>query len=231
MKRPNIVKFRHAVHSSVSDTKNKRTIQKGRCYNRSRGTVGGRRWDQVYVRASRGCAATEHTVADTNLQTRPLEPRDYARIVEIYNHYIEHSPCTFDVVPFTIGQRVPWFAQFDEPMYQCVVANRGREVLGYACSQQFKVKPAYRTSVEVSVYAAPEATGSGVGTALYAALFQALAGSGAHRAYGGVTLPNDASVALHESFGFTQVAHYHEVGFKFDQFWDVVWLEKDLSTL
>ena len=173
--------------------------------------------------------STKNAVAESELRTRLLEPQDYAGIVDIYNHYIETSPCTFDITPFTIGQRVPWFAQFDDPMHQCVVAKRGDRLVGYACSQLFKTKPAYRTSVEVSIYVARGVTGGGVGTALYRELFNAIGMSQAHRAYAGITVPNDASIALHESFDFKQVAHYNEVGYKFDRFWDVVWMEKALG--
>ena len=90
-------------------------------------------------------------------------------------------------------------------------------------------KPAYSTSVEVSVYCAPEAAGRGVGTLLYASLFEALAGEDLHRAYAGITQPNEASVRLHARFGFRPIGMYEEVGRKFDRYWDVAWYEKKLD--
>jgi phosphinothricin acetyltransferase len=82
--------------------------------------------------------------------------------------------------------------------------------------------------VETSIYLAPGATGRGLGTRLYSALFAALEGEDIHRAYAGVTLPNDASLRIHERFGFRQVGVYEEVGRKFGTYYDVAWLEKRL---
>ena len=88
---------------------------------------------------------------------------------------------------------------------------------------------AYNTTVEVAIYCAGEATGRGLGTMLYKALFEALAEEDVRMAMAGITLPNPASVALHEHFGFTLVGVMHEVGRKFDRYWDVAWYEKRLE--
>jgi phosphinothricin acetyltransferase len=84
-------------------------------------------------------------------------------------------------------------------------------------------------TVETSVYCGPEATGRGVGTALYTALFDALKDEPLHRAIAGATLPNDASVALHRRFRFEPVGVTHAVGYKLGRYWDVAWLEKALE--
>ncbi|MFQ5843947.1 MAG: GNAT family N-acetyltransferase, partial [Planctomycetota bacterium] len=102
-------------------------------------------------------------------------------------------------------------------------------VVGYACSTPFRPKPAYRTSVETTVYVAPAATGRGVGGRLYQALFDALAGEELHRAYAGIVPPNPASVALHRRFGFHEVGVAREVGHKLGRYWDVAWFEKGLD--
>ncbi len=102
-------------------------------------------------------------------------------------------------------------------------------LLGYATSSAFRPKAAYATSVEVTVYCAPRAAGRGVGTLLYEALFEALAGEDIHRAYAGIALPNDASVRLHTRFGFRHIGTYTEVGRKFGRYWDVAWYQKDLG--
>lgn len=81
----------------------------------------------------------------------------------------------------------------------------------------------------MSVYCAPEAAGRGIGTLLYTALFEALAGEDLHRAYAGIALPNEASVRLHDRFGFRHLGTYEEVGRKFDRYWDVAWYEKKLG--
>ena len=166
--------------------------------------------------------------AKDSLVVRPLQHSDRQALLDIYNHYVEHSHCTFDITPLSLVQRQPWFDQFsDQGRYQCQVLLAGEDVLGYACSIPFKVKPAYQTSVEVSVYCkADTGTQSGWGTLLYQHLFAALASQPIHRAYAGIALPNPASAALHRKFSFTQVGCYQEVGFKFDRYWDVAWFEK-----
>ncbi|MEO0869641.1 MAG: N-acetyltransferase family protein, partial [Cyanobacteria bacterium J06642_11] len=99
---------------------------------------------------------------------------------------------------------------------------------GYATSSKFSQKAAYDTSVETSIYLLPDAQGQGLGTRLYETLFESLADADVHRAYAGITLPNPASVALHQKLGFHSAGRYREVGRKFDQYWDVEWFEKSL---
>jgi phosphinothricin acetyltransferase len=108
------------------------------------------------------------------------------------------------------------------------VAVDGDSALGYATSSPFRPKPGYVTSVEMTVYLRPDATGRGLGTLLYSELLSALAGEDLHRAYAGVALPNDASVALHERVGFRVIGTYVEVGRKFGRYWDVRWFEREL---
>lgn len=160
---------------------------------------------------------------------RHCGPGDYDAIVRIYNHYIEHSPATFDVVPYSVGARVPWFAQFSEDgPFQLLVAVTSDEVLGYCCSTRFKTRPAYDISVETTAYVNADAVGQGIGKKMYATLLARLGETGVHGAYAGVTLPNDASVKLHESLGFTKIGVFEEVGRKFNQYWNVAWLQKRL---
>lgn len=165
---------------------------------------------------------------------RHAELRDYAPILAIYNHYIETSSCTFDLEAFSEKARAPWFAQFGKqgPL-QLVVAESlaDQEIQGYACSGILNPKAAYATSVQVSVYLSPQLCGQGLGPKLYADLFQLLKQENVHRAYGGITLPNGASIALHKKFGFRQVAHYSEVGYKFERYWDVAWYELEMTKI
>lgn len=164
------------------------------------------------------------------LGVRPAVPDDLPRLTEIYNHYVTTTPVTFDIAPFTVDQRRPWFdGHPDRGPHRLLVAVECGRVAGYATSSPFKTKAAYATSVEVSVYCAPGATGRGLGRALYTGLFAALAGEDVHRAYAGIALPNDASLRLHHAFGFRDVGVYEEVGRKFGRYWDVAWLEKRLG--
>ena len=162
---------------------------------------------------------------------RNAQDGDLVALVDIYNHYVEHTAVTFHTQPFTAPERIAWFTSFSEDgPYRLLVAELGGKIVGYASSSRFKARAAYDTSVETTIYLAPDAAGQGVGAELYGALMEQLvADRRLHRAYGGIALPNDASIALHEKLGFCKVGTYREVGNKFDQYWDVAWYEKDLT--
>lgn len=166
-----------------------------------------------------------------NVVVRDGAESDLDQLTAIYNHYVTTSHATFDIEPFTVEERrTQWFCHYrgDGP-HRLLVATAGPTVLGYATSSPFRPKAAYATTVATSVYCAEAATGQGIGTLLYGHLLPALDGVGLHRAMAGVTLPNDASLALHRKFGFTEVGTEHEVGRKFDQYWDVTRLERPLD--
>ena len=155
---------------------------------------------------------------------------DLQQIVDIYNHYIVHTPITFDLAPMTVADRREWFGQFSSTgRHRLFVAVDDSAVVGYVGSHQFRTKAAYDTTVETTVYCAPAAIGRGVGTRLYTALFEAIASEDIHVLLAGITLPNEASVALHERFGFTLAGVTHAVGRKFDRYWDVGWFERKLD--
>ncbi|MGI5139391.1 N-acetyltransferase family protein [Streptomyces sp. CA-106110] len=167
----------------------------------------------------------------TEVQVRPGVEGDLVALTDIYNHYVRETPITFDTLIFTPEERRPWLLSHPEDgphLLKVAVTPESQEILGYATSSAFRPKPAYATSVEVTVYLAPHATGRGVGAHLYRSLFESLAEEGLHRAYAGIAQPNEASVRLHERFGFRHVGTYREVGFKFGRYWDVAWYEKEL---
>ncbi|MGW0330275.1 N-acetyltransferase family protein [Streptomyces sp. NPDC003011] len=167
----------------------------------------------------------------TEVQVRPGVEGDLKALTDLYNHYVRETSITFDTVAFTPEERRPWLLSHPEDgPFRLMVATRAdtQEILGYATSSPYRAKPAYATSVEVTVYLAPDAGGQGVGTLLYKALFAALSGEDLHRAYAGIAQPNEASTRLHERFGFRYVGTYREVGRKFGRYWDVAWYEKDL---
>ncbi len=175
-------------------------------------------------------AFSAHTPRMEELRIRHCAPGDYGAIVAIYNYYIENSHATFDTAPYSIGERAPWFSQFNESgPHQLLVATQDVAILGYCCSTQFNNRPAYDVSVETTVYVAAEATGQGIGKKLYGELLQNLSGTGLHGAYAGISLPNDASIKLHESMGFRKVGVYEEVGWKFDKYWSVAWYERRIQ--
>jgi phosphinothricin acetyltransferase len=161
---------------------------------------------------------------------RRAEPTDLPALLEIYNHYVLNTHITFDVEPRTLAQREAWFRHFSASgRYQCLVAAVEGGTIGWASSHPFKDRSAYDTSVETSIYLAPDAAGKGIGRRLYGALLDQLSREDVHRAFGGIAQPNEASVALHKSLGYSHVGTYEEVGRKFGRFWDVAWYQKALA--
>lgn len=162
-------------------------------------------------------------------EIRPCVDADLEALNDVYNHYILTSPATFDLEPKTMEWRREWFGHYAaDGRYRILVALVGGSVIGFATSSRVRPKAAYDTSVETSIYVAPDATGRGIGAELYKELFAALEGEDVHRAYAGITMPNPASVALHERFGFALAGTFHEQGRKFGRYWDVAWYEKAL---
>ncbi|MFC0602126.1 GNAT family N-acetyltransferase [Streptomyces palmae] len=166
----------------------------------------------------------------TKIQVRPGVEGDLAELTRIYNHYVTETTITFDIEPFTIEQRRSWLMSHpDHGRHRLLVAEEDGKILGYATSSPFRPKQAYDTSVETSIYLAPEYAGRGVGSLLYRALFAVLEGEDVHQAIAGITLPNEASQRLHLRFGFQPSGVLEEVGRKFGKFWDVAWFRKPLS--
>ena len=155
---------------------------------------------------------------------------DAAALVAIYNHFVQHTVVTFEEVPV----RGDEFAQRMEAVVSAslpyLVAERDGAIAGYAYASRWKERSGYRFAVESTVYLAPDCAGQGIGTGLYDALFGRLSAWGAHAVLGGIALPNDASVALHEKFGMRKVAHFDAVGYKFGRWVDVGYWQRLLPT-
>lgn len=155
---------------------------------------------------------------------------DLPALTGIINHYIVHTPITFDVQPYTVETRREWFDDHaPHGKYRLLVAEEAGEVIGYATTSRWRPKAAYATTVESSVYCRDDACGRGIGSALYRALFDAIRREDVHMIVAGATMPNDASRALHARLGFQHVGLFTAVGRKFDRFWDVAWFQRPLS--
>ena len=149
---------------------------------------------------------------------------DAGCLCDLYNHFVANSTVTFDETPLsetTYGARIeavsdahPWF------VYEVDGAP-----VGYALASSWHSRSAYRYSVETTVYIAPAHQGRGIGMALYRHLVDALSQTEVHSLIAGIALPHPASIALHEKLGFAKVAHFKEVGRKFDQWLDVGYWE------
>ncbi|HVV77910.1 MAG TPA: GNAT family N-acetyltransferase [Mycobacteriales bacterium] len=164
--------------------------------------------------------------AGTDIEVRYAAEGDLPALTDIYNHYVLNTAATFDLQPHTVEDRREWFDHYRSlGPYRLLVAVRNGDVVGYASSSRFRPRRAYDTSIEVTVYLRPDATSGGLGTALYERLFAELRGEPLHRAYAVIALPNPGSVALHAKFGFAPIGTMSEVGRKFEQWWDVLWME------
>lgn len=152
---------------------------------------------------------------------RSTTTQDAVALARIYNHYILNTVVTFEEQAVSAEEMAARIEEVAGHGLPWLIAERDGEVLGYACASRWKPRSAYRHSVEITVYLDPAAAGQGLGTQLYQALFAALRQRSIHVVIGGIALPNEASIALHEMLGLTKVAHFREVGFKFNRWVDV----------
>lgn len=159
---------------------------------------------------------------------RDATSADAAPCAAIYAHYVEHSTATFEEVAPTVAAIAGRIAAAQE-RHAWLVAERDGAVVGYAYGGPFKARAAYRFSCEVSVYVDAAERGGGTGRTLYAALLDRMEGLGMRMACGGITLPNDASLALHRALGFETVGTYRRIGWKHGQWRDVTWVQKALG--
>ncbi len=166
--------------------------------------------------------------ANPELTVRSARAEDALQVTEIYNHYIRTSTITFEEAPVSAAEMAARILETQSLSYPWLVATAANDVLGYAYAGKWKVRAAYKHSSEITVYVRPGQERSGVGSALYQQLLPALKASGVRAAIGGVALPNDASVRLHEKFGFEKCAHFREVGFKFNRWIDVAYWQRIL---
>jgi phosphinothricin acetyltransferase len=168
--------------------------------------------------------STDHAMP----RLRLAEAADATQIATIYAPFCLGTAISFETAApdegqmreriSTLTQRYPWLV---------AVSGTG-DVLGYAYAGKHRERAAYRWSVDFTAYLAPEAKRRGIGTALYRALIKICQSLGYYRAFAGITLPNEASVRLHERIGFRAIGVYRRVGFKLGRWHDVGWWSLDL---
>jgi L-amino acid N-acyltransferase YncA len=146
---------------------------------------------------------------------------DAEAIASIYNHYVLTTSISFEETEVSAIDMAGRIADVQAAGLPWLVAEIDGAIAGYAYATKWRVRHAYRFSVESSVYLDHRRAGQGVGSALYRVVLDRLRVGGYHLAIGGIALPNAASVALHEKMGFVKVAHFSEVGFKFGKWTDV----------
>jgi L-amino acid N-acyltransferase len=151
---------------------------------------------------------------------RPAAEADLGAIGAVYNHYVAHSTCTFQVEPDTAADRLAWF-RGRAPAHPVTVAELGGEVVGWAALSPWKSRCAYARSAEASVYVRPDAHRRGLGRALLADLIERGRAAGLHTLLGVTCTEHAGSLALQEAMGFAHVGVMREVGYKFGRWLDV----------
>lgn len=161
---------------------------------------------------------------------RPAAAADAEALARIYNHYITNTIVTFEETPVDGADMAGRVAGVTASGLPWIVAEETGVVVGYAYASKWKKRPGYRFSVESTVYLDPSVIGKGLGRQLYERLISLLGQQPIHLVIGGIALPNEASVALHERMGFEKVAHFREVGLKFGQWIDVGYWQRKLDS-
>ena len=146
---------------------------------------------------------------------------DAVAMARIYNHYIANTIVTLEETAVSAADMAARLVETNAAKLPWLTAHTPIGVCGFAHASRWKGRCGYRHSVEATVYVDAAVVGQGLGTALYAALLARIREIGCHAIIGGVGLPNAASVALHEKFGFRKIGHFTEVGFKFGRWVDV----------
>ena len=156
---------------------------------------------------------------------RPATAADAAATAAIYNDEVAHSTVTFDLVTRSVEEQAAWLDARSGAL-EVVVAERDGEIAGIASLSPYRDRPAYRTTVEDSVYVHRDHRGTGVGQALLTEIVEVAAGRGFHSVIGRIVGGHDASIRLHRSVGFDLVGVEREVGRKFGRWLDVVVMQK-----
>ena len=162
-----------------------------------------------------------------DVMIRPATAADAEACAAIYAPYVLDTSISFEEVPPDPERMRARMAECQRN-HEWLIAEHESEVIGYAYGHAFAERAAYRWSCETSIYVALDRRGMGVGRLLYGELLPRLAASGYRRAFAGVTLPNEPSLALHRAFGYEDAGCYRRVGWKQGRWHDVAWLQRDL---
>jgi L-amino acid N-acyltransferase len=159
------------------------------------------------------------------ISIRLATEEDLPEILSIYNDIILHTTAVYDYKPHTLEMRKSWYASKLKDNYPVFVAIEFDKIVGFSSIGPFRAWAAYKYSVENSVYVAAEHRGKGIGKILVPPLINAAIEKNLHVILAGIDASNDASLKLHMHFGFREVAHFREVGYKFGRWLDLKFLE------
>jgi L-amino acid N-acyltransferase len=161
---------------------------------------------------------------------RPATSADLPAILAIYNDAVLNTTASYDEAPGTLEARVAWYEEHIQQRLPVLVAADSTGIVGWSALSPFRPRVGYRYTVEHSVYVVAQRRGQGIGRALVAPLIGSARELGMHAMIGVIDAENAASIRLHTALGFTQVAHFKEVGYKFGRWLDLVCMELVLGT-
>ncbi|MDC7721839.1 N-acetyltransferase family protein [Priestia megaterium] len=157
---------------------------------------------------------------------RYAKEEDLPMLVEIYNQSVQTSAATFDLTPVTVEQRRSWFNNhISNELFPLIVAEKDGVVAGYASLSSYRDKEAYIQTVELSIYIDKNQQGHGIGKQLMKRILELAKELNHHVVISGITKGNDISIKMHEQFNFTFCGEFKEVGWKFDQWQDVLFYQ------
>ncbi|HVS96294.1 MAG TPA: GNAT family N-acetyltransferase [Puia sp.] len=164
------------------------------------------------------------------ISIRSATESDVPALLDIYNHVILHTTAVYSYQPHTLEARKEWYASRAKAGYPVFVADDSGRVVGFSSYGPFRIWPAYKYTIENSVYVAEDQRGKGIGKLLIQPLIDEARRHEYHAIIAGVDASNESSLRLHRSFGFEEVAHFRQVGYKFGRWLDLKFLELLLAT-
>ena len=164
------------------------------------------------------------------ITTRFAEDRDIPQLLDIYNDIILTTTAVYEYRPHTLEMRQQWFETKKEQGFPVIVAEEGDEIVGFSSIGPFRNWAAYKYSVENSVYVSKEKRGRGIGKLLLAPLISEAKKLQLHTIIASIDATNESSLRLHKAFGFEEVAHFRQVGYKFGRWLDLKFLQLMLNS-
>lgn len=159
------------------------------------------------------------------IQVREAQTGDIQQILNIYNHAILHTTAVYDYAPHTFEMRRQWFETKQEQGFPVFVAEENDEIRGFSSIGHFRAWTAYKFTVENAVYVKNDQQGKGIGKLLMQPLIKSSKALGMHTIVAGIDAENEVSLKLHRHFGFEEVAHFKQVGWKFDKWLDLKFMQ------
>ena len=175
-----------------------------------------------------------------DITIRLATPEDAGALLGIYSYYVENTPITYELKCPTVEdfrnriikvlKAYPYLvAEIDDSNLSPLTSHLSPQIIGYCYASRFRERAAYDHCVEMSIYIDRDAHHEGIGTALYEELEKRLYAQGIRNLYASITASAEPSIRFHSKHGYTKVAHFHKCGRKFNQWLDMIWMEKILE--